>query len=897
MDPISHKLNYSLNTTLYQQNQTSSTSSLPPEIISSIEIPTADVSSLKKRSITQEKDRKIKQKGEELKKEMVEMDTLLYEQPDAVWLLEDLAMLVNNPNNYNVILDLDGKKFYAHREILASRSPMFRGLLFGFYKENEQSTIKLIPVTTPKIFEKILFYIYTGQIEITLNDLLLIYLEADYYELQELKELCINTFTKELNEENAFNLLIKTHAHPGLDLFYNEVLLYCLHDESLFTSYDDLPEKIANDIALLNDSPLSLNMNGNWMVDQAEPNLWFESKLENSQFLIKPCGEREAILFIKIDPVNHFRKKTFPNNYYTNDPFYQTSFYKKNETFTFELGNKEWELKIGQNSDNGEDSELAESLIANTNCTAIVFEIQSKENKAIAIDGRIVRLSTIREYGRCFLEKKDLSNTRENVFIHIKKRDFHFDECGQVNIYSKNYNIKHDPLFFQINIKLRNKNHHPSPCTVSHCTNAVFTSLMRLSDTCNEEANSLAFQCEDEVFFVYRSFLKQRAPIFYHSLNLQESRYYPDIEKNLFQIFLNYIYTGKLTLNTIERGRDLYLLAHRFKMDNLLASCNQFLKTEVSIHNAFGLLEKIDREKEAKLYKEIIKKIARNARNIFIEDNRDFIDLEPLDFFEILKSSLLNLREEEVIKGTALWLESKPNWEQLLEQAKQYLRPSLIHLRNLWMIVSKVKVNGQSFFSSAELHEMSINISEKKKIHKEREVKIPWLLPITDTTFYVQKDQYAENETIVYWQIPLFLDEDLNTREVLETKSNRYELRCQYDAHEYDKAEVYFTVKKISEKTIASIEGYLVTEEDFNSIELKHKNKNDDTSDSDYDSDSDSDSDDPEAFLPYPLLHQRQRFGGTPIVMLNHTSSFSELYHKRFIFNNCLHVQVRIQEF
>ena len=78
-------------------------------------------------------------------------------------------LLKNGQDLSDITFVVDNKEFYLHRCVLASRSSYFRALLFGGMRESQEDKVELRD-TTDAAFSKLIFFIYTGRIELQLLD-------------------------------------------------------------------------------------------------------------------------------------------------------------------------------------------------------------------------------------------------------------------------------------------------------------------------------------------------------------------------------------------------------------------------------------------------------------------------------------------------------------------------------------------------------------------------------------------------------------------------------------------------------------------------------------------------------------------------------------------------------
>nr|CCA26333.1 conserved hypothetical protein [Albugo laibachii Nc14] len=80
-------------------------------------------------------------------------------------------------------------RFFAHRFILAASSGPFRAMLTGKMREATQREVVLHGVS-PAIVQKMLVYVYTGEVEIDLGNAVDTLIAAEMYEFNGLRDIC-----------------------------------------------------------------------------------------------------------------------------------------------------------------------------------------------------------------------------------------------------------------------------------------------------------------------------------------------------------------------------------------------------------------------------------------------------------------------------------------------------------------------------------------------------------------------------------------------------------------------------------------------------------------------------------------------------------------------------------
>lgn len=127
-------------------------------------------------------------------------------------------LMVNNPDSYpDFTFFVDGETVLAHRGILSQRSLYFANL-FRSPMQEANDGIATIPDMERKHFVQVLDYLYSGCIIIALEDAVELYMAADRFCLDELKQLCSSSFTNQLSVATVAFYLRKTDTMMCHDL-------------------------------------------------------------------------------------------------------------------------------------------------------------------------------------------------------------------------------------------------------------------------------------------------------------------------------------------------------------------------------------------------------------------------------------------------------------------------------------------------------------------------------------------------------------------------------------------------------------------------------------------------------------------------------------------------------
>lgn len=120
-------------------------------------------------------------------------------------LLSNLRTFRQHSSFCDIEIVTDSRTFKAHRVILAACSPYFRAMFDGGLCEQQQNLVKLHEVAG-YVFEQLLGFIYSGEIDINQDNVQSLMVCADMLELNEVVIGCTEFLIKELHPSNAVGI-------------------------------------------------------------------------------------------------------------------------------------------------------------------------------------------------------------------------------------------------------------------------------------------------------------------------------------------------------------------------------------------------------------------------------------------------------------------------------------------------------------------------------------------------------------------------------------------------------------------------------------------------------------------------------------------------------------------
>jgi BTB/POZ domain len=114
--------------------------------------------------------------------------------------------LLANNSLTDVTLKVKEKELKAHRVILAATSPVFQAMFQEGYKEHEDNYVNIQDIDSD-VFEVFLRFLYSGEVD-KLDEMYLdLFAAADKYDVQPLREICLQHMAKNISVDNAVDIL------------------------------------------------------------------------------------------------------------------------------------------------------------------------------------------------------------------------------------------------------------------------------------------------------------------------------------------------------------------------------------------------------------------------------------------------------------------------------------------------------------------------------------------------------------------------------------------------------------------------------------------------------------------------------------------------------------------
>jgi len=137
---------------------------------------------------------------------------------------QNLAMLLEKSEATDVVFKVESEVFRAHRIILGTRSPVFRALLSGGMKEDEEGEVNVVDVRPP-VFKALLYFVYADalpeehegpNLDVHMAQHLLV--AADQFALTRLRAICEQRLCETVDEGSVATTLTLAEQNHASEL-------------------------------------------------------------------------------------------------------------------------------------------------------------------------------------------------------------------------------------------------------------------------------------------------------------------------------------------------------------------------------------------------------------------------------------------------------------------------------------------------------------------------------------------------------------------------------------------------------------------------------------------------------------------------------------------------------
>ncbi|XP_031549937.1 kelch-like protein 17 [Actinia tenebrosa] len=171
--------------------------------------------------------------------------------------------LANSLNNFrkqqifcDVVLVVEGKKFQAHKNVLASSSPYFNKVFNqpAKKKKKEKDLVLVVNDVSLKVMEHLLEYLYTGVVDLSVNNVSGLIMAANILLLPRLKSMGCKFLSNSLNLENCINIFSFADRNDCVELkkvaqlyINKDFKSVCKTESFLKLSLKQIEEIVSND--------------------------------------------------------------------------------------------------------------------------------------------------------------------------------------------------------------------------------------------------------------------------------------------------------------------------------------------------------------------------------------------------------------------------------------------------------------------------------------------------------------------------------------------------------------------------------------------------------------------------------------------------------------------------
>lgn len=151
-----------------------------------------------------------------------------------------MRAMVNDEEFSDVTFMVEDQPIHAHRAILAQRCEHFAAMFRSGMRESVERRVP-IPAISHAVFLLLLEYIYTDTVKIEVENAVELYIAADLYQLERLRDMCCTVVRRNLNASNAGPLL-QSAAENHCQILREVCMTYIVENFDIVSKTDGIKQ-------------------------------------------------------------------------------------------------------------------------------------------------------------------------------------------------------------------------------------------------------------------------------------------------------------------------------------------------------------------------------------------------------------------------------------------------------------------------------------------------------------------------------------------------------------------------------------------------------------------------------------------------------------------------------
>lgn len=170
------------------------------------------------------------------------------------------------------------------------------------------------------------------------------------------------------------------------------------------------------------------------------------------------------------------------------------------------------------------------------------------------------------------------------------------------------------------------------------------------------EWSDCSFSVAGEKIKAHKLILGISSPVFeamfYGPLSSDEDILITDIQPDIFQLILNYIYTDTVEICAVDQAFELLYASRKYMLEHLTDMCIEYILANISVDNVVEVLNYPDYMQDKQLITFSLKLFCQHA-NYLLQEKKNLITYPCLKAF--LENDQMNISEKDLIKHVFDW--------------------------------------------------------------------------------------------------------------------------------------------------------------------------------------------------------------------------------------------------